>query len=441
MPNSPNTKFDFNFRCEREKRHHLTELHRHKCKYLCLDPDTTPLFPSFPEFYYHPDAGQWFELPPFMPDHTTLFPPYKPDDYPKMANMPLAAFRESDEPLPDPAKIYPPGVVPISYFFGPPMSLDPRYAEFGERKKREQEEMPITYIDPVSGYEMPIPELTTEEFETLAKKRPKLQAVPSLEDPDSNTNPGKPGFLSIFNGDDKAVEEDIRNLLNFPDLPPVPGEVIVNSAIPTASLSNNPDVRIRLRPNWKMAKDSEGRIYYFNRKTKEVSWDPPVDDDDEVDSYDDNQTTEVEMETASVASEDNDDLDNEEDGEDTDDEEEDLDCDKDDSEKLSISKINPEIIESDLSEQEKELLLRNYRRKTKEERQHERRQKREQNREKREYEKKRRRERHVKHRREGLVTEHLIPVSISSFSNFHIFCTFSITRKISDFDSFVSTMF
>merc|ERR1712141_861953 len=38
----------------------------------------------------------------------------------------------------------------------------------------------------------------------------------------------------------------------------------------------------------------------------------------------------------------------------------------------------------DLSEQEKDLLLRNYRRKTKE-------------------------ERHVKHRREGLVTEHLIP--------------------------------
>ena len=89
-----------------------------------------------------------------------------------------------------------------------------------------------------------------------------------------------------------------------------------------------------------------------------------------------------------MASEDNDDLETEEDGEDTDDEEEDLDCDKDsENEKLSISKINPEIIESDLSEQEKDSLLRGYRRKTKEERQHERRQKREQNREKREYEK------------------------------------------------------
>ena len=69
-------------------------------------------------------------------------------------------------------------------------------------------------------------------------------------------------------------------------------------------------------------------------------------------------------------------------------------------------------IVSDLSEHEKILLLRNSRKKSKEERQHERRQKREQNREKREYEKKRRRERHGKHRRDGLVQEHFIPVSI-----------------------------
>ena len=72
-------------------------------------------------------------------------------------------------------------------------------------------------------------------------------------------------------------------------------------------------------------------------------------------------------------------------------------------------------IVSDLSEHEKLLLLRNNRKKSKEERQHERRQKREQNREKREYEKKRRRERHGKHRRDGLVQEHFIPVSIVVF--------------------------
>ena len=74
-------------------------------------------------------------------------------------------------------------------------------------------------------------------------------------------------------------------------------------------------------------------------------------------------------------------------------------------------------IVSDLSEHEKLLLLRNNRKKSKEERQHERRQKREQNREKREYEKKRRRERHGKHRRDGLVQEHFIPVSIVVLKN------------------------
>jgi hypothetical protein len=63
-----------------------------------------------------------------------------------------------------------------------------------------------------------------------------------------------------------------------------------------------------------------------------------------------------------------------------------------------------------LSAHEKELLLKSSRKKSKEERQNERRYKRERDREKREYEKKRRRERHGKHRRDGLVQEHLIPV-------------------------------
>ena len=81
-----------------------------------------------------------------------------------MANMPVEAFRETDEPLPDPAKIYPPGVVAISYFFGPPMSLDPRYAEITAQKRKEQDTMPITYINE-HGFEVPIPELSPEEFE------------------------------------------------------------------------------------------------------------------------------------------------------------------------------------------------------------------------------------------------------------------------------------
>merc|ERR1712020_738952 len=72
---------------------------------------------------------------------------------------------------------------------------------------------------------------------------------------------------------------------------------------------------------------------------------------------------------------------------------------------------NPQGPYSDLSVQERTLLLR-FSKLSKEERQHERRQKRERDREKREYERKRRRERHGKHRKDGLVQEHLIPVSI-----------------------------
>ena len=93
-----------------------------------------------------------------------MLPTFHPNSYPRMANMPVEAFRETDEPLPDPAKIYPPGVVAISYFFGPPMSLDPRYAEITAQKRKEQDTMPITYINE-HGFEVPIPELSPEEFE------------------------------------------------------------------------------------------------------------------------------------------------------------------------------------------------------------------------------------------------------------------------------------
>ena len=96
-----------------------------------------------------------------------MLPSFHPNSYPRMANMPVEAFRETDEPLPDPAKIYPPGVVAISYFFGPPMSLDPRYAEITAQKRKEQDTMPITYINE-HGFEVPIPELSPEEFEVCS---------------------------------------------------------------------------------------------------------------------------------------------------------------------------------------------------------------------------------------------------------------------------------
>ena len=103
-----------------------------------------------------------------------------------------------------------------------------------------------------------------------------------------------------------------------------------------------------------------------------------------------------------------------EDGDESDiDEEEDADMNLD-MELDAKSLDNPQGPYSDLSAQERNLLLR-FSKLSKEERQNERRQKRERDREKKEYERKRRRERHGKHRKDGLVTEHLIPVSILSF--------------------------
>ena len=188
---------------------------------------------------------------------------------------------------------------------------------------------------------------------------------------------------------------------------------MISAASSAASAS---DIRIRLPPNWRSTRDSTGRLYYFNRKTREVSWDPPTSDSDSDSLVVINERV-IDVETASTASETEDNID-EEDGEDTDDEDED-DSDKEDDIEMknhpggpSSNPLESNEIVSDLSEEEKELLLRNYRKKSKEERQHERRQKREQNREKREYERKRRRERHGKHRSDGLVQEHIIPVSL-----------------------------
>ena len=50
-----------------------------------------------------------YKLPP--PDENAIghLPSFHPNNYPRMANMPVEAFRETDEPLPDPARIYPPG--------------------------------------------------------------------------------------------------------------------------------------------------------------------------------------------------------------------------------------------------------------------------------------------------------------------------------------------
>ena len=108
-----------------------------------------------------------------------------------------------------------------------------------------------------------------------------------------------------------------------------------------------------------------------------------------------------------------------EDGDESDIDEEEEDADLNIDMDLDAKSLNnPQGPYSDLSAQERNLLFvlqmkkKEFSKLSKEERQNERRQKRERDREKREYERKRRRERHGKHRKDGLVTEHLIPVLI-----------------------------
>ena len=43
----------------------------------------------------------------------------------------------------------------------------------------------------------------------------------------------------------------------------------------TSVASSGSEVRVKLPPNWRTARDPGGRLYYYNRKTKEVAWEPP----------------------------------------------------------------------------------------------------------------------------------------------------------------------
>ena len=166
---------------------------------------------------------------------------------------------------------------------------------------------------------------------------------------------------------------------------------------------------VRLPPRWRHARDAEGRLYFYNVQTKESRWDPPEEEAGDAEEMDTNL---VECETASlVAGSPRNNGSNGEEEDDSDDEEEEEGEEEDGEDAAEKRQVEIEILSSDLSAQEKELLLAR-RKRSKKERQLERRQKRERDREKREYERKKRRERHHKHRKSGLVKEHLIPVSV-----------------------------
>jgi len=178
------------------------------------------------------------------------------------------------------------------------------------------------------------------------------------------------------------------------------------------------DIILKLPSKWKMARDSEGRAYYYHSQTKAAQWEPPTEEqlaeEEEDDESREEREEKIDMETASTDSEGEEDRC--EDGEDTDTEDDSEDEETtegtDSADVEEQDKEEGEIPDSDLSASEKKMLLR-MRRRTKEERQLSRRQKKERDKERKEGERQWLRERHKRHRAKGLVEEHIIPARIT----------------------------
>ena len=431
------------------------------------------MFPEIPEFYFDPTVGTWYQMPELPPQIDV----WGKLGFPHMARLPDEAYRETDSPLPDPTLIYPPGVVKVSYLYGQPMSLDPsfnnaqvdipepeqpRYSQDMAFIKQDisppsyPHSLPLCYIDPDTGQEVPIPEelqsnLTHNQiagnntcFQSISEhssntfndrnsdlisssSREPLDQCKYEPDPNLTELDGKSNMHMPFQ---RKISETFPSSMKDPEGKAEQIMVVGNHnenlrATHSSRKRKTNTVVMKLPTSWRVTKDRNGRVYYYNNVSKTTQWVPPPGTESIEENESLNQDPEkrsnssshqIDMLGATPESEDEDvEPDNEEDslmdedGDESDiDEEEDADMNLD-MELDAKSLDNPQGPYSDLSAQERNLLLR-FSKLSKEERQNERRQKRERDREKKEYERKRRRERHGKHRKDGLVTEHLIPV-------------------------------
>jgi hypothetical protein len=96
-----------------------------------------------------------------------------------MAALPLEAFKEGDPPVDDPAYFYPPGVVPVSYLYGPPPDLAEYYSDI----QRQQ-------IDPSTGLPIGNPPLPDDE------RHPDNPPLPVAPPPSSAERPDYVPFLN-----------------------------------------------------------------------------------------------------------------------------------------------------------------------------------------------------------------------------------------------------
>ena len=234
----------------------------------------------------------------------------------------MQAFKINDTPLPDPAYIYPPGVVPVSYCFGHPMSLDPSLLPVAPPLPPmpppvDVNDIPLpsptpeTYIDPDTGEEVPIPELQpgfvpdwADELEgaNTSEKLPRPDVAPHLQNISSDTNTMMTnGYLSAAAADPSSwlvkTSDTQQYYLTEHDTAPssqqpehfrsvsIPGLTSLVQAVTSTSNGKKQEAEkaefvLRLPVNWKMVRDPEtGRPYFYNSKTRESSWIPPNCDD------------------------------------------------------------------------------------------------------------------------------------------------------------------
>ena len=91
--------------------------------------------------------------------------------------------------------------------------------------------------------------------QTPPKRAPSLED--SMEAMDT-TSSASMDLTYVLNGDDKAVEEDITRLLDITDIPlSLPDQIVklptlANAGSGKVTMSSASDVRIKLKPDWKI---------------------------------------------------------------------------------------------------------------------------------------------------------------------------------------------
>lgn len=430
--------------------------HNQCCRLLGMDPSITPMLSNYPEFYL--SAGKWIPMPPpplpIDPSWTT----------PLMAALPPEAFKPGDPPLPHPRSIYPPGVCPEPppspqhasdhptesyaevcayydrlYYKAPtspssnlPSSTSPSPSPVPKKCRRSHSPSPFsrrlssqissnrsrpttpTLLSPSQPFNLDL----SPDYRSPSPVRRSPLVSPSYTSASNHTAPTSVSFLSSSLSTEEILPIREKSQLSHslstdaPLSPSVHSET--QAMVHTQTHREGDAIIVKLPPKWKTARDSSGRVYYYHSVTRVTQWDPPtMEQEEEEEDWANGEhiTSNHSVETADT----DDEEDRSEEGEDTDTEDDSEEESEDMPENGGDNKEEAEdgeIPDSDLSASEKRMLMR-MRGRTKEERTNIRRLKKERDRERREHERIFNRERHTRHRRDGLVEEHLVPARIS----------------------------